>query len=72
MLSPLLRMEVWTQIRDQFSEEEKAELNRAITGTVLCPRGATIAESRLSAELLRKLNAAVKPHEKWRKRKVKC
>lgn len=38
----LLRMEDWEKIREHFTEEEKARLNVAINGHVICPRGATL------------------------------
>ncbi len=67
MKSPLLRKAVWDQIRDQFESAEMAQLNAAITGAVICPRGATIDESKLSPALRRKLDAAVQPYERKRK-----
>ena len=51
----LLRMSTWDKIREQFTEDEKSLLNRAIVGEVICPRGCQIQEEVLPAELLRKL-----------------
>jgi hypothetical protein len=60
----LLRMDDWQKIRDQFTEDEKATVNYAICGEVVCPRGCTIDEfkagtvgvkvKRLLAELHKK------------------
>jgi hypothetical protein len=41
----LLTMDDWNSIRENFSEEEKAALNAAIQGEVLCPRGCIVNES---------------------------
>ena len=41
----LLTMDDWNRIREQFSDEEKATLNDAIQGEVLCPRGCIVSES---------------------------
>lgn len=40
----LLRMSDWKKIREHFSQQEKDELNAAITGETICPRGYTVAE----------------------------
>lgn len=54
----LLTMARWDAIREQFTEEEKKELNAAITGETLCPKGAVLDESLLRAELAEKIKAA--------------
>jgi hypothetical protein len=48
----------WDKIREQFSEAEKAELNAAINGETICPKGCTLDKDKLSAELAAKLAAA--------------
>ena len=51
----------WEGIRDQFSEEEKAQLRKAVTGETICPRGFSIDETRLDVALEFKILQAVKP-----------
>jgi hypothetical protein len=58
----LLRLSTWHLIREQFTEEEKASLNAAITGEVICPRGCRVDDEKLPDGLRSKLLAAVKPH----------
>lgn len=58
----LIRMSIWKNIRDQFSEKEKAELNRVYTGETICPRGITINDKELTPELLLKLTTAMKEY----------
>lgn len=56
----LLRTTTREKIRMQFTEEEKAALNAAITGEAICPRGCTVDVDKLPGELRGKLTAAVR------------
>lgn len=56
----LLRIEDWKRIRTQFTEVEKDELNAAIIGEVLCPRGCMIDELKLTSELSEKIHRALR------------
>jgi hypothetical protein len=47
----LIRMSEWEQIRAQFSKEEKAVLNLAVTGESICPRGLIIDIGKLTDEV---------------------
>jgi hypothetical protein len=40
----LLTMDSWNHIRFDFSEEEKAKLNAAIVGEVICPQGCVLTK----------------------------
>jgi hypothetical protein len=42
----LLTAEDWNRIRENFTEMEKAMLNEAITGEIICPRGCLIDEAK--------------------------
>lgn len=55
----ILRTSTWERIRDDFSEAEKKELNGAVTGESVCPRGFVINEKHLSFVLRVKLNGAL-------------
>jgi len=55
----LLRDMIWERIREQFTEEDKAELNKSITGSAICPRGLIIDTDRLPADLRHKLKEAL-------------
>lgn len=55
----LIRSLTMESIRHQFTAEEKTMMNLAITGQVVCPRGVTLDEAMLPAELQGKLKAAV-------------
>lgn len=35
----ILRKEKWTEIREQFTESERAEIKAHIRGEVICPAG---------------------------------
>lgn len=50
----------WDEIRSHFTPGEKALLNAAMTGEVICPRGMTLDEAMLPVELRGKLVGAVK------------
>jgi hypothetical protein len=52
-------MSDWNKIRDQFTEDEKAVLNAAIQGEVLCPRGCILDENKLGDDMSLKLQDAV-------------
>lgn len=54
-----LTVERWDVIREQFSEDEKDRINAAIDGETICPRGGTLDEAKLGAELTLKLTAAI-------------
>jgi hypothetical protein len=56
----LVRDSTWTAIREQFSETEKAELRKAVTGETICPRGFSLEVTNLPAALAEKLGAAIK------------
>lgn len=56
----IIRSEDWEHIRARFTEEEKAQLRRAVTGETLCPRGWTVEDERIPAPLFNKLYAALK------------
>ena len=45
----------WEQIREKFSESEKEELRRAVTGETICPRGFVIDESQVNDSIIEKL-----------------
>lgn len=51
MESPmLLKMSDWDRIRLNFTDEEKAHLNAAISGETICPRGCIVDESKAVEE----------------------
>lgn len=56
----LVRTSTWDRVRSQFTDAEKAALNAAFTGQVICPRGVTVDENQLSPELRDKLTKAIK------------
>jgi hypothetical protein len=56
----LIRDTVWTAIREQFSEEEKAELRKAVTGEAICPRGFCVDVEAIPEPLRTKLTTALK------------
>jgi len=60
----LLRDSVWDKIRDQFTEVEKEQLRRAVTGEVICPRGITIESAQTPAALWKKLVEAMQQSER--------
>lgn len=51
----IVTMAKWETIRHLFSDDEKDALNAANIGETICPRGISVDESKLSAELLQKL-----------------
>jgi hypothetical protein len=48
----------WSEIREQFSEEEKVELRAAVTGEVICPRGFYIDPLKLTGYVAAKIAEA--------------
>ena len=57
----LLRMDTWNKIRFDFSEEEKAKLNAAILGQVICPAGCVLDLTKLGTDLETKLDSYAWP-----------
>ena len=55
----LIRTSTWQLIREQFSEDEKSELNEAYAGETICPRGIVVDEQRLPLDVKTKLITAV-------------
>lgn len=51
-----LRLTEWLRIRENFTEAEKRILNEAVTGEVLCPRGAIVDEVK-AGEVAKKIRA---------------
>ena len=45
----------WEQVREWFDDGDKAELNVAIMGESICPRGSVVDETRLTPKLLAKI-----------------
>lgn len=61
-VSPLIRDRVWVSIRERFTEPEKAELRKHVTGEAICPKGICIDWDGLfaaDANLYGKLTRAV-------------
>ena len=54
----IMRMSEWEKIRHLFDEHEKAQLNLAVTGEAICPRGLIIDPGKLSPALRAKLEGA--------------
>ncbi len=63
----LIRDTDWEAIRDQFSEDEKVELRKAIQGEAICPKGFIIDETKLNVALEFKITQAVANHKADRK-----
>lgn len=55
----LIKVEQWQRIRHRFSEEEKGQLNGAVTGQTICPRGYSLDPTVLEPKLKEKLNKAL-------------
>ncbi len=53
-------MDRWAKIRAHFTAEERAKLNGAVCGEIICPKGAVVDVYHLGVELTRKLRAALK------------
>ncbi len=56
----LIRDSEWWAIREQFSEAEKDELNKSVTGETICPRGFCIDPETIAEPLRSKLQRALK------------
>ena len=55
----LMRDSIWNSIRGQFSEEEKVELRKHVTGETICPRGFCMDAEAVPQPLQKKLMDAV-------------
>jgi hypothetical protein len=55
----LIRDSQWWAIREQFSNEDKAELNKSVTGETICPRGFCIELESIKEPLRTKLRDAL-------------
>lgn len=51
----LLTMATWETMRENFSEEEKMQINVAICGETICPRGCILDVEKLGPELAAKI-----------------
>ena len=60
----LLRMKVWEAIRNHFVQWEKDQLNAAISGETICPKGIVIDEQVLPEVLNAKLKFAIEQERK--------
>ena len=52
-------MDKWNQIRDKFTDDEKAKLNSLIIGQTICPSGIIIDDKELPDDIREKLKAGV-------------
>jgi hypothetical protein len=57
----IIRDTTWSRIREQFSADEKAALNKTITGHAVCPRGIAIDEDKLDVPLREKIKRLASP-----------
>jgi len=55
----ILRYSTWEKIREQFTEEEKADIRLAITGEIICPRGWSVEVANIAEPLRGKFGAAI-------------
>jgi hypothetical protein len=55
----LIRDTAWETIRSQFSEEEKVELRKHVTGEAICPRGFCVDVEAIPEPLRTKLITAL-------------
>lgn len=60
----IIRHAIWSEIRGQFSEQEKAALTGAITGQAICPPGIVIDEDRLAKPLREKICELAGPRKR--------
>jgi hypothetical protein len=58
----LIRDSVWSAIREQFSEDEKAELRSHVTGETICPRGFVVDAENVPQPIQKKFLDAVHSH----------
>lgn len=56
----LVRDSAWEKIRKKFSETEKIQLRKAVTGETICPRGFNVESTKTPPELWKKLVEALK------------
>jgi hypothetical protein len=56
----LIRNSTWERIRDQFTEEEKADLRMCVVSKCICPPGFMIEEDDVQPTLLNKLKFAMR------------
>ncbi len=56
-----LPLDCWKLIRDQFTKDERAELNGAIVSECLCPQAAILNSYTLGTELTAKLRRVTSP-----------
>lgn len=54
----LIRHTTWEEIRAQFTEDEKTELRKHVTGEAICPPGIFIDETALPTALAKKIKPA--------------
>jgi hypothetical protein len=55
----LIRDTTWDRIRMQFTEDEKVELRKAVTGETICPRGFCLEPTQLPEALGNKLRTVM-------------
>lgn len=60
----LLRMKVWEAIRVRFVQWEKDQLNAAIVGETICPKGLIINDQVLPESITAKLKVAMEQERK--------
>lgn len=60
----LLRMKTWETIRGQFVQWEKDQINAAISGETVCPKGIVLDEQVLPENLNAKLKFAIEKERK--------
>jgi hypothetical protein len=58
----LLRDNVWEAIREQFTEEERVELRKFVTGVSVCPRAFVVDAESIPNPLQSKLTTAIHNH----------
>lgn len=54
-----VRNATWKRIREEFTEQEKAQLTGAIEGETICPPGYQVDETRMAPALAIKLSDAM-------------
>jgi hypothetical protein len=57
----LIRDSVWESIREQFSEDDKVELRKHVTGETICPRGFVVDTENIPEPLRQKFLNVAKP-----------
>lgn len=56
----IIRDSKWSEIREQFTEEEKTELRKSVTGEAICPRGFIVDVENIEPVLRQKLTTAMR------------